>query len=155
MFRQVNKQWIISADLTLPLVWLTFSQRILLFKLLSHSVISLESYVCFAERFTSLTSVLQYLLTSSVIFLCNVLETVSLDIAKEVSASLFPATHLSRPQNNTHKGVYKYTPFHVLPKHTLVCSQNPFLVVFRACPKFDTLSGVFCRMMCFVTLLDV
>ena len=36
-----------------------------------------------------------------------------MDIAKEVNVSLFPATHLSRPQNNTHKGVYKYTPFHV------------------------------------------
>ena len=73
------------------------------------------------------------------------------------------ATHLSCPQNNTHKGVFKCTPFHVLPEHTLASYLNTpwcvpkthLKVVFRACPKFDSLSGVFCRKMCFVTLLDV
>ena len=28
------------------------------------------------------------------------------------------------PQKNTQKGENKRTPFHVLPKHTLVCSLN-------------------------------
>ena len=34
------------------------------------------------------------------------------------------ATHLSCPQNNTHKGVFKCTPFHVLPEHTLASYLN-------------------------------
>ena len=29
-------------------------------------------------------------------------------------------TPFFNPQNNTHRDVYKYTPFHVLPEHTLV-----------------------------------
>ena len=84
-----------------------------------------------------------------------------MDMAKDVSVSLFPATHLPRFQDNRQKGVYKHTFSCVtrthlgeISKHTLVCSQNTPLVLFWACPKFDTLSGVFCRMMCFVTLPD-
>ena len=33
-------------------------------------------------------------------------------------------TPFFNPQNNTHRDVYKYTPFHVLPEHTLVSFLN-------------------------------
>ena len=40
------------------------------------------------------------------------------------------ATHLFCLQNNTHRVVYKCTPFYVFPEHTLVCSKTHLKLCF-------------------------
>ena len=148
--------------LTLPLVWLTLSQSILPFKLLSHSVISLESRCLFRWTFhlsdVCITVLANLFCHISVHFIGNSLT----GYRQRSECFIVPCnTPFSSSKQHTQRCVEIHafscvTRTHLgeLSKHTLVCSQNPFLVVFRACPKFDTLSGVFCRMMCFVTLVD-
>ena len=45
-------------------------------------------------------------------------------VLKSLKLGVLPEHTFFRPQNNTQKGVCKYTPFHVLPKHTLSSYLN-------------------------------
>ena len=142
LFRQANKQWIISADLTLPLVWLTFSQGILPFKLLSHSVILLRVLCLFRRTFhdsdVCITVLANLFCHISVQFIGNSLT----GYRQRSECFIVPCnTRFSSSKQHT-QSVYRYTPFHVLPKHTLVCSQALFylflglvlnLTLFQVC----------------------